>query len=1085
MIERATICLENGGKHLLRIPKKSFTTQRSLHSAFWSHGAGDINLPAWWHAFLQAPTTNPPPWLLKANTRDTGNTNLDATEVALLDFLYPIRTLAVIRDYVRKNTTALRRHRRSQLLHQRSRNYTSAADNPIDEGTDQAEAADNTLAGDALAVDRAATEASHLTQAELTTKLHKLLFTDQQPSVHQIWQYYVKLREGSVLLGPDDLAQLFKRLSQSRATFGLEKTRELFDTSEVSERRAIHYACTVAAALGQDDLKSAVKLHAEAATRVGEGSFGTSLVFNYAIERANWEAALAVWRQFGDYRRMYLAESSLWAEFDRSPLPDLLEHARKAVEFAVNSIEGSTFDEAEPARKLAFAIVQRALSVHNADFDSFVQADLVEKAESIQQPGVDLFRAAILQNFSLGVKKSEYSHWGLDLYCTARMKSGFSPDRELLDTLLRRCYDLRRSEEMYYILEDYQKHHTEVPRHAYLPLLSQFAQHGDFDLVDQLCREYIGRFGAQDISVLASQLLHACYRRADVDGAISVIESLQRTYGYIPDMRAWNTVFATYSRIDDCEGATRLLDRLVATNVKPDNKSYGILMGMFAKRSDLAATNELYEQAISEGVNPSFDMVGSLILALATNDRLDEAERLAEDALDMDLEAPARRMPSLTGDHSRTRMWNVLLGQHAMKGQLDKVFKLQNRMREAGIAFDGATYAALMQSLCIKKLPAAAQKILKVVMPKVGIRPTAFHYAIVMGGFLHSNDYLKIFSLQKRMDREGIKPTFSTRNMLLRAESSMDEKEYYQGNSDSPTFEASRAQKVLTEILDNLDPMELASLGPTKFAQSNPPDVALQISYFPYMINLYGKRKLFDKVAEMYDMYISTRQKISGDSNADPPVELLSALMTSYTKAGEHHEAEKCWQLALEKAQHIACKADADTSQAGWVLHKYRFLLALPLTRHMHVLAATSRVNEIEPLIESLQQAGFQLSTHNWNKYVQVLVENDRALPAYQICEGKLMEGWPGWQRFGSYLNKKRRIKRQWVPRSWEMARPFPHYETLVFLASAYLTVQGRAYGAGRELLGEIEKAAPKTMEAVFNLPTYDDRIQQKLLKRE
>ncbi|KAI4281475.1 MAG: hypothetical protein L6R35_005645 [Caloplaca aegaea] len=1085
MIERATICLENGGKHVLHIPRKSFTTRRSLHSAFWSHGAGDINLPNWWHALLQVPTSNPPRWFSKANTRKTRNTVSDTNGLGLLDFLYPVRTLAIIREYVRKSTTALPRHPRSQLPPQRSRNYTSIADIPTNDGQGQVGAVDDTATDHASAVDLAAIEASHLTNTELTAKLHDSLFIHQQVSVCQLWGYYVKLRERSVLLAPNDLAQLFTRLSQSHGTFGLEKTRELFDSIDPSERRAVHYACAVSAALRQDDLRSAIGLHAEAATCVGGGSFGTSLVFKHAVERANWNAALAVWRQFGDHRRMYLPESFLWAEIDRLPLPGLLEHARNAVEFAISSIEESTFAEAAPARKLAFAVVHRALSVHNADFDPFVQADLVEKAQSLQEPSGDLLRAAILQHLSLGVQNSEHSQRGLDLYRTARMNPSFVPDQELLHALLRRCHDLRSSEEMYYILEDYRKHHMEVPRHAYLPLLSQLARHGDIDVVDQLSREYISRFGAQDISVLAPQLLHACYRRAEVDRAIGVIESLQQKYGYIPDIRAWNTVFATYSRVDDCEGAMRILDRLVATNVKPDSKSYGILMGMFAKRSDLAATNEVYEQAISEGVNPSFDMVSSLILALATNDRLDEAERMAEHSLDMDLDAPPRKIPSLTGDHTRTRMWNILLGQHAMKGQLDKVFSLQNRMQEAGIAFDGATYAALMQSLCIKKLPFAAQKILKVVMPKVGIRPTALHYAIVMSGFLNVKDYPKIFSLQNRMDKQGIKPTFSTRNTLLRAESCMDEKDYFEGNSDHPTFEASRAQKVLTDTLDHLNPMELASLGPSKFAQSNAPNVAFQTSYFPYMINLYGRKRLFDKVAEMYDLYISTRQKFSPDVNASPPVELLSALMTSYTKAGEYHEAEKCWQLALEKAQHVACKSDADTSQAGWVLHKYRFFLALPLTRHMHVLAATSRIDEIGPLVESLQQAGFQLSTHNWNKYVQVLVQNDRALVAYQICEGKLMEGWPGWQRFGPEINAKRSIKKQWVPRSWEMARPFPHYETLVYLASAYLTAQGRAYGVGKELVREMEEVAPKTVEAVYKMPKYDDKIQNLLLSRE
>ncbi len=205
--------------------------------------------------------------------------------------------------------------------------------------------------------------------------------------------------------------------------------------------------------------------------------------------------------------------------------------------------------------------------------------------------------------------------------------------------------------------------------------------------------------------------------------------------------------------------------------------------------------------------------------------------------------------------------------------------------------------------------------------------------------------------------------------------------------------------------------------------------------------------------------------------------------MVSYNNAGEYAEAERCWHLALEKCKVAARKANVDPSGPGWVLHKHRFLLSLHLTRYMHTLFATSRVDQIASVVDSLQHAGFQISTHNWNKYVQVLVQSKQPLRAYQLCEENLMEGWPGWDRLGHLLAQKRRIKKQWVPRSWEKSRPFPHYETLVFLASAYLDAQALAYGVGRDVLKEMERSAPKTVEAVFKMPRFNDDIQQKLLR--
>lgn len=957
----------------------------------------------------------------------------------------------------------------------------------MDDVAEQEEVTKDVSAADASQENFLAIETSQLTKGELAAKLHELLFAKEQDAdIRHIWQLYERLQELSVSLGPGDLAQLFKRLSSSEGTFGLGKTRELLDTVALSERRAIHYACTITAVLQQGDLGSAVAIHGEAASHVaGSLSFGTSLLFKYAIQHADWEAALAIWDQYGDGRRLYFEDSRVWEEVDRLPLPDLLKHANEAVNFAINCIEASTFEHATPARKLAFAIVRRALNVRNTDFDPFLQAELVEKAQSILQPSLDLFEAAILQNFSIGTQSVEHNQWALHLYRTARTKPDFVPDLSLLEALLRSCHYTRSSQEMYYVLEDYRKHHIELPRQAYPLLLSQFARYGDFEIVDELFQESMNRFGDEDISILAPCLLHACYRRAEPDRAVGVVENLQQTYDYLPSLPEWNTLLATYARVGDCDTAMALLDRLAKVNVRPDNTTYGILMGMYAKRSDHEATNMLYERSISEGVKPGFEMVGSLALALATNDRLDEAERIVEEALEMDLEAPRQRSPAVTGDYSRTRMWNILLGHHAMKGQLDKVVELQNRMREVGVAFDGATYAALMQSLCIKKMPVAARRILLDIMPKAGIRATALHYAIVMSGYLNLKDYRMIFNLQRRMEEEGIKPTFSTQNMLLRLASQFDEKEYFQGTSTDRTFEASQAENILTQTLDSLDPMELASLGPTKFGQTSPPNVAFQVSYFPFMVNLYGRKGSFDKVAEMYDKYISTLRRFDPDTEVNPPVEMLSALMVSYTKAGEHEETEKCWHLAFSKSKAIACKANADTSQPGWVLHKYRFLLSLPLTRYMQSLSATSRADEIGPLIESLQQAGYQLSTHNWNKYVQVLVQSSRPLLAYLLCEEKLMEGWPGWERFGHFLKQKRTIKKQWVPRSWELGRPFPHYETLVFLASAYLDAQGKAYGVGREALRDIERLAPRAVESVLKMPRFDDKIQNRMLRRD
>ncbi|KAL9025394.1 MAG: hypothetical protein Q9196_005774 [Gyalolechia fulgens] len=1083
MIERATTCLENGGKHFLRITKNPFRTHRHLHSAFWSHGAGDIDLPAWWHAFLQVPSASPSKWLTKGDSPTTRSTAHDNTDLGFLDILYPTRTLAFIRNYVNENTTTLRRHRRSHLPSSRTRTYTSSADDSVNIQPNQGETAEAdgpdvvTNNNSSIAV-----ETVRPLEENLTARFHELLF-DEERSINtpHLWKLYEKFRELAIPVDLGDIAQLIICLGKSSTTFDIEKTRELFDNIQLSDRTVIHYDHAISAALKEHDLAGAMAIQEEALDR-NQAVCGSSIL-KYTVLRSDWEAAVTIWQKFRYDQTKADTTRSVWDEVKTLPLSDLFVKATEAVEYA------SGLDDAASVRNFAFGFARNVLSIRRKGFDQSLQARLMEKVQLIQHPSsLRLWEFAIMQNFSMGRQSHEHTQGGLDLYAVARTWPDFALTPTQMGTVLSRYRSTSNPQGIYDILDDYRRLYGVPPRPAYRLLISQLARQGDFATADQLFQESMARFGhgdEGDISGLAPQLLSACYRRAEVDRAVGVIDSLQKRYGYCPDLRAWNILLATYARVGDCDGAVALWKRLASKDLRPDSSSYGILVGMFAKRSDYEAANALYEHAVSEGVKPSVEMVNGLVMALATNDRLDEAQKVAEEAIEMEFGAEACQGKPPPESHIFTRMWNILLGQYAMKGQLDKVFDVQKRMHEVGVAFDGLTYAALMQSLCIQKLPAAAQKILKLIMPKHGLRPMALHYAIVISGFVALKDYPVVFSLQRRMEEDGIKPTFSTQNALLRLTSQIEEKAHARDSTDSDVFRATRAESILSETLDRIDPMELATLGPTKFAQTSPPNIALRTSYFPYLIALYGRKRSFGKVAEIYNKYISTVGKVDADFEANPPIEILSALMVSYTYGGEYDETKKCWELALEKSKEIARKANADTSQPGWVLYKYRFILSLPLTRYMQSLQATSGVDEISATIASLQRDGFQLSVHNWNKYVQILVQDKDPVLAYEICEKHLMDGWPGWNRFGDGTHLKQKIKKQWVPRSWELDRPFPHYETFVYLTSAYLDAQGLAYGAGRDLLQEFERVAPRTVEAVHMMPRIDDTIQGQLLKRD
>ena len=194
--------------------------------------------------------------------------------------------------------------------------------------------------------------------------------------------------------------------------------------------------------------------------------------------------------------------------------------------------------------------------------------------------------------------------------------------------------------------------------------------------------------------------------------------------------------------------------------------------------------------------------------------------------------------------------------------------------------------------------------------------------------------------------------------------------------------------------------------------------------------------------------------------------------------------------LARSSAERVAKRLDAtDLSKPGWVLPSQRFRLATPLIYLMKALGEQHDFERITRIIAELQSDGYDLDSRNWNLYVQLLVRNGRILEAFRCCEKKLMDGWKGWpsQRREQGLSKvvaKTALTNRVQP--WLRA---PRYPTFVYLAAAILDIQaaesGRLSSLDKDSESEkIIRVAPRTMEAVNNLPRVDDDLQTDLLRR-
>ena len=1051
---------------MVRSSKKHLRSRRHLHSAFWSHGAGNIDLPPWWMLFLQNIDSSQGRCSSRRHRSPEAALSCGLEEI-FLDFLYPVHTLALIKRL--KQSTNAHIHA-AQNVKQCSRSYTSIAASFL-----KGAKAFGTASG-ASDQNASTTSSSETPQAGDTVRrrINEILdLKDPTWTYDELWQSYQALLEMSSL-SPEEHIKMLRRFGTSERTIDFERAVALFDSIPVQERRAIHYSYAVRAALSLEDLDTAIDIHREGLARVG-GSIGTAALLRYTVKYERWQLAIDAWHAYWVDKLRYYMRRDIWTGVNSLPLPDLIEKAISAADFAISTAESSQLENAVAAREFAAELIRQTFGIQKTGFNLEQHWRLVEKARVLDASDMKIQTMALEQ--LLSVETREHGHRALHLYRLLRKESTFLPSQILLKSVKNKLLETKTSTGMHMIIEDYHTYYQKLPPNTALEVAKVFALLGQLEPLQKLFHDVCSTYGKPK-NAWFQVLLFAHNRRADLEGVVRAFYDLQKDFQFIPTLQAYNYVIGTFSRVGDVDGALTWFNKLLESERRPDSQTYRLLMSMYARRGDCETVHDFYQQSKIDGIKTSMKMFDNLVLANINDERLHEAEQFVKEASLEDLEG------------SRTFMWTILLNAYALRKDVEKVSWLHKEMRDAGVASDGMTYAALMTSLAVAKMPEAAQKILDIVMPRARIKRTSLHYAIVMGAYLATKEHGKVFDLYKNMLTRNLKPTMSTQNVLLRAAASVDKldqlSEADQGLDQDVEIqpELVRAQQVFEQTLSGLDPMELAPTEPRKYVGPNPLNEAFSSSYFDYLIFLYGKEAAYAKVTELYESYISTSARFSGhDVEASPPIRLLSSLMVAHLRAGNHEEVERCWYLALDKSRKLACRARAVTTEPGWVLPSRRLIMNIPLRSYMTSLSQQGRNDDLISTIRSLYSSGFALNSPNWNRYIQHLAQSpepQHQLLAFELCERELMPNWPGWNIFGAPEYIQNKLRRMTNSALGFPGRRTPAYLTLVHLAAVYLqAMQGTRLIKPRRLAD----VAPKTVDAIINMPKMADKHQITLLR--
>ena len=1120
MLERVAGCLESGGRSLLR-GRQALRTKRMLHSAFWHHGAGDLNLPPYMLPSMLVDTSQSKPAIADPTSLPDG---------FLLDFLYPPKTKAFLRDLASNNGDKLERHQGRQSHLNRYREYSSVASGELHLMGSQDEKFIGSVGQAQPPLDSAATSGflqnhsqldedatieqvnSGQRQKDALESLRALLATGKQDSYEEACRMMIAMDPTSHTYA-EALADLLEFLSTSSKDVDAIRVLQFFTELKTDARRPSSYRAVVTANLRLQKLGRAVMVFDEAANSGFVEGVGVDFLLEQLIQRRLWYLGSYVYNTYRTGMKNRQDEDNLepWQRLKDTSIPlntvislmdNVWQYSKCFNRESTPALMVFFRDLSMVTLKQQFGkLFLRPRQSHQRHVDHILR--LVRYLSSLRFTNAEFYQKSIFKlNRREKVKSPEKANLVSSLYEMFRKESFFSPSQRILSVMMSElCHHEPRDEVLRHftriedVAKDWSKFHGYLSNEIVRRILETFGQAGEVNLVHKYFG-YLQNPSKEELQRSFYWLIYVHTRRADLNKAIWQFERMTQEFSVPPDCACYNALLQAYSRSDDIEGALRRFGEMEVNGVAPDAHSFGILMGLYADRGVPQCVSELFSIANSHGIIQTPHMWATLVRAHIENDDLITAEHIAEES--SRTEAMRERA---------TVVWNQVLTAYALRRDLESTLRIFERMRNDYGPLDSLTYAALMQCLVLIRQHDAARKILQKIIPKERVKRLALHYAIVMGGYVESKQWSRVLGLDAAMRQRGIKPSVSTRIRVLKAQVAVETRiTRMRGGTHSTRLMTT--EQALSDVLAASDRREATSAikQPSYGLEGFSLNEAYPDAYYEVLISTYGRRKAFDIVDANFEEYLLAKDQPS-PSSFIPPLQFLTALMQSHWKAREFDDIEKCWLLVYRKAMRYVkvppipkpdlstIPSEVEPSQRLFsparMAPSRRHIISRPLAFFIRSLAYRGEISRLISLIDELTHTGWILSNRVWNLYVQILVRNSQILLAFEICEKHLMPGWPGWcsgnalRRNPSKGHKKGQFG--WIAIGTVLpSMLMPQYPTVVMLARAILDIQrASAYASdGKLKVSDVRDKAPKTVRAVETMPVLKrDPIQRKFLQ--
>jgi pentatricopeptide repeat-containing protein PET309 len=673
---------------------------------------------------------------------------------------------------------------------------------------------------------------------------------------------------------------------------------------------------------------------------------------------------------------------------------------------------------------------------------------------------------------------------------------------------------------------------------AYRQAMMVYSRAGDVEKVDAIFERLVADYGPPRSRHQLTPLLYVHARIGNVQETHDQFRRIAEEFHLTPNTVCWNILLKAYAVTNDPSGALSVFSEMLKDGVPPDSHTFGTLMGICANRGDVGNTRWLLREAQKRQVQITMPMLDTVVQVYCNNGRLDLAEKFAKAATRLKVEgSPMRMWNTLLLQHAfrmdveafrrvKRRMDRANLSPDATTYAASMLsLVLMNRPDQA---------RQLLRNLHKKRIIHATEYHYAIILYgylKVQNRDMVhIIFNEISQRFGRAGTKSSLLKLKSDVERdlqimkdEGSRPRGGSLRLetaerflmsaISRVGTNSSSSELsllgVSGDSSTKTFSTLHYEYLIKQYGKG-GALKRARELFHEYGASDPSQSSVEngLESAPFglvnaMMVAHLQAEEYESVEKCWQIQLPRAIKMASPINID---EAFDSELTSSTDPSSSSPPESS---TLETSSDGAPRDRSERQLKPKILPSQRFILSKPFSLYIRALAYQDKTEEIFQAVRELQAAGFKMTNFNWSVYVQMMAASDRMsdlLEAFKTNERMFMPRFPGWGplRRGYILKTKnspkfahkledprldpRSIHRQSQKFLGKAARKHfsqfrpdllsPTYVTMVYLAAALNRVRDDSILNGSSELEVLVDVAPKTIQALGNMPYWREKFQ-------